>query len=136
MGQCNAVIFCTKGDAAPLLCIRYTCWLVLAIHGRLCWPPQGASAHQVGPRSVKGYGNMDLLVVPHTACTVYGPAGKRINMKKVIGYIASHFRRDKVWPGCLRPDCQVLLACDDSRSMAEDSPRAQYGSSVRRMCIA
>lgn len=50
-------------------------------------------------------------------------AGKRINMKKVIGYIASHFRRDKIWLRRSRPDkrrYQVLLACDDSRSMAEN----------------
>jgi hypothetical protein len=30
--------------------------------------------------------------------------GKRINMKKVIAYIASHFRKDKIWMRRSRPD--------------------------------
>jgi midasin len=43
-------------------------------------------------------------------------------MKKVIGYIASHFRKDKIWMRRTRPDkrrYQVVVAVDDSRSMAE-----------------
>lgn len=31
-------------------------------------------------------------------------AGKRINMKKVIAFIASHFRRDKIWMRRTHPD--------------------------------
>lgn len=31
-------------------------------------------------------------------------AGKRINMKKVIAFIASHFRRDKIWMRRTQPD--------------------------------
>ena len=41
-------------------------------------------------------------------------------MKKVIGYIASHFRKDKIWMRRTRPDkrrYQVVLASDNSRSM-------------------
>lgn len=36
--------------------------------------------------------------------TVTVPAGKRINMKKVIAFIASHFRRDKIWMRRTHPD--------------------------------
>ncbi len=31
-------------------------------------------------------------------------AGKRISMRKVIAYIASHFRKDKIWLRRSRPD--------------------------------
>ncbi|EFJ44763.1 hypothetical protein VOLCADRAFT_121252, partial [Volvox carteri f. nagariensis] len=66
-----------------------------------------------------------LILEPTLASKLAGDyrTGKRINMKKVIGYIASHFRRDKIWLRRNRPDkrrYQVLLACDDSRSMAEN----------------
>ncbi|CAG9322147.1 unnamed protein product [Blepharisma stoltei] len=48
--------------------------------------------------------------------------GKRINMKKVIAYIASQFRKDKIWLRRTRPtarEYQVLLAIDDSFSMKQ-----------------
>ncbi|XP_058222016.1 midasin-like isoform X2 [Rhododendron vialii] len=48
--------------------------------------------------------------------------GKRINMKKVIPYIASHYRKDKIWLRRTRPnkrDYQVVVALDDSLSMSE-----------------
>ncbi|XP_049392141.1 midasin-like [Solanum stenotomum] len=48
--------------------------------------------------------------------------GKRINMKKVIPYIASHYRKDKIWLRRTRPNkrnYQVVIAVDDSRSMSE-----------------
>ncbi|XP_053995785.1 midasin isoform X2 [Hylaeus anthracinus] len=48
--------------------------------------------------------------------------GKRINMKKVIPYIASEFRKDKIWLRRTKPskrDYQIVLAIDDSSSMAD-----------------
>ena len=50
-------------------------------------------------------------------------------MKKVIPYIASQFRRDKIWLRRTRPSrrtYQIVLAVDDSRSMRENAcaPRA------------
>ncbi|KAI7985390.1 Midasin [Camellia lanceoleosa] len=48
--------------------------------------------------------------------------GKRINMKKVIPYIASHYQKDKIWPRHTRPnkrDYQVVIVVDDSCSMSE-----------------
>ncbi|CAH0516376.1 unnamed protein product [Peronospora belbahrii] len=48
--------------------------------------------------------------------------GKRINMRKVIPYIASQFRKDKIWLRRTRPSkrqYQVMLAIDDSESMAD-----------------
>ena len=47
--------------------------------------------------------------------------GKRLNMRKIIPYIASEFRKDKIWLRRTRPskrEYQVMLAIDDSQSMA------------------
>ena len=49
--------------------------------------------------------------------------GKRINMRKVIPYIASGFRKDKIWLRRTKPSkrqYQILLAVDDSSSMADN----------------
>ena len=50
--------------------------------------------------------------------------GKRINMKKVIPYIASQFRKDKIWLRRCKPNkrnYQILICIDDSQSMRENS---------------
>ncbi|XP_065840955.1 midasin-like isoform X3 [Oscarella lobularis] len=47
-------------------------------------------------------------------------SGKRLNMKKIIPYIASGFRRDKIWLRRTKPSkrqYQIMLAVDDSSSM-------------------
>lgn len=49
--------------------------------------------------------------------------GKRINMRKIIPYIASQFRKDKIWLRRTKPskrDYQIILAVDDSKSMANN----------------
>ncbi|KAK6914996.1 hypothetical protein RJ641_020113 [Dillenia turbinata] len=65
-----------------------------------------------------------LAMEPTLASMLQGDykTGKRINMKKVIPYIASHYRKDKIWLRRTRPnkrDYQVIVAVDDSRSMSE-----------------
>ncbi|KAJ1295332.1 hypothetical protein BS78_01G216000 [Paspalum vaginatum] len=65
-----------------------------------------------------------LVMEPTLASKLQGDyrTGKRINMKKVIPYIASHFRRDKIWLRRTKPNkrnYQVVIAVDDSQSMAE-----------------
>ncbi|RCV42665.1 hypothetical protein SETIT_9G233700v2 [Setaria italica] len=65
-----------------------------------------------------------LVMEPTLASKLQGDyrTGKRINMKKVIPYIASHFRRDKIWLRRTKPNkrnYQVVIAIDDSRSMSE-----------------
>jgi len=50
--------------------------------------------------------------------------GKRINIKKIIPYIASQFRKDKIWMRRTKPnkrDYQVMIAIDDSQSMRENN---------------
>jgi len=47
--------------------------------------------------------------------------GKRLNMRKIIPYIASQFRKDKIWLRRTRPskrEYQVMVAVDNSESMS------------------
>ncbi|RPD62626.1 midasin [Lentinus tigrinus ALCF2SS1-7] len=65
-----------------------------------------------------------LILEPTMATRLKGDyrTGKRLNMKKIIPYIASEFTKDKIWLRRTRPsqrEYQVLIAIDDSRSMAE-----------------
>lgn len=52
--------------------------------------------------------------------------GKKLNLRRIIPFIASEFRKDKIWLRRTKPNkrvYQVLLAVDDSSSMA---PIAKY----------
>ena len=65
-----------------------------------------------------------LILEPTLATRLKGDyrSGKRLNMKKIIPYIASEFTKDKIWLKRTRPsqrEYQVFLVLDDSRSMAE-----------------
>ena len=63
-----------------------------------------------------------IILEPTKAKSLKGDykTGKRINMKKVIAYIASSYRKDKIWLRRTRQtarEYQVLLAIDDTFSM-------------------
>lgn len=63
-----------------------------------------------------------LVLAPMLATRLKGDyrSGKRINMRKVIPFIASQFRKDKIWLRRTMPSkrCyQVVVAIDDSKSM-------------------
>ncbi|AET39337.1 AAA family ATPase midasin Ecym_4273 [Eremothecium cymbalariae DBVPG len=48
--------------------------------------------------------------------------GKRLNMKRIIPYIASQFRKDKIWLRRAKPSkrqYQIMIAVDNSKSMSE-----------------
>ncbi|CCA66844.1 related to midasin (AAA ATPase) [Serendipita indica DSM 11827] len=65
-----------------------------------------------------------LTLEPTKATRLRGDyrTGKRLNMKKIIPYIASEYTKDKIWLRRTRPsqrEYQILLALDDSRSMSE-----------------
>ncbi|KAG9045124.1 hypothetical protein FS837_006982 [Tulasnella sp. UAMH 9824] len=65
-----------------------------------------------------------LILEPTRATRLKGDyrTGKRLNMKKIIPYIASEFTKDKIWLRRTRPsqrEYQVLVALDDSKSMSE-----------------
>lgn len=60
--------------------------------------------------------------------------GKRLNMRKVIPYIASQFRKDKIWLRRTKPskrDYQICLAIDDSSSMVDN-----HSKQVSKHCCA
>jgi len=65
-----------------------------------------------------------LILEPTLATRLKGDyrTGKRLNMKKIIPYIASDYAKDKIWLRRTKPsqrEYQVLISIDDSRSMAE-----------------
>ena len=52
--------------------------------------------------------------------------GKRLNMRKIIPYIASQFKKDKIWLRRVKPnkrEFQIVVALDDSSSMADNKSR-------------
>jgi hypothetical protein len=66
-----------------------------------------------------------LILEPTLAAKMRGDyrTGKRVNMRKVIAYVASQFKKDKIWLRRTKPSArqyQVLLAIDDSASMADN----------------
>lgn len=68
--------------------------------------------------------SLRLVLEPTQASRLKGDyrTGKRLNMRKIIPYIASDYTKDKIWLRRTRPsqrEYQVLLALDDSRSMAD-----------------
>ena len=65
-----------------------------------------------------------LILGPTLASKMRGDfrTGKRLNVKRIIPYIASEYRRDKIWMRRSIPskrNYQIMLAIDDSKSMDE-----------------
>jgi midasin len=63
-----------------------------------------------------------LILEPTVADKLQGDykTGKRINIKKIIPFIASQYKKDKIWLRRTKPNkrsYQVLIAIDDSKSM-------------------
>ncbi|CAL8311820.1 unnamed protein product [Lota lota] len=66
-----------------------------------------------------------MILEPTQAAKLKGDyrTGKRLNMRKVIPYIASQFRKDKIWLRRTKPskrEYQICLAVDDSSSMVDN----------------
>ncbi|EKX38424.1 hypothetical protein GUITHDRAFT_50534, partial [Guillardia theta CCMP2712] len=64
-----------------------------------------------------------LVLEPTMATKMRGDykSGKRINLKRIIPFIASQFKRDKIWMRRSLPvkrTYRILLAVDNSRSMS------------------
>jgi len=65
-----------------------------------------------------------LILEPTLATKMRGDfrTGKRLNMKRIIPYIASQYKKDKIWMRRTKPSkrqYQVMIALDDSKSMSE-----------------
>mmetsp|Transcript_2552 Transcript_2552/g.9614 ORF Transcript_2552/g.9614 Transcript_2552/m.9614 type:complete len:5361 (-) Transcript_2552:2473-18555(-) len=82
-----------------------------------------------------------LILEPSMATKLKGDykTGKRINMKKVIPYIASQFRKDKIWLRRTKPnkrEYQVLVAIDDSSSMKQSGAGEMALQAMTLICKA
>ncbi|KAL0473808.1 midasin [Neurospora intermedia] len=65
-----------------------------------------------------------LILTPSQSTKLSGSfrTGKRLNIKKIIPYIASSYKRDKIWMRRAIPtkrSYQILLCVDDSQSMGD-----------------
>jgi len=65
-----------------------------------------------------------LILEPTTATCLQGDylTGKRLNMRKLVHSIASDYTKDRIWLRRGKPaqrDYKILLAVEDSRSMAD-----------------
>lgn len=65
-----------------------------------------------------------LILAPTVATKMRGDfrTGKRLNIKRIIPYIASQYKRDKIWMRRSIPSKRsyhIMLAVDDSKSMGE-----------------
>ncbi|OTA01223.1 hypothetical protein A9Z42_0015340 [Trichoderma parareesei] len=70
-----------------------------------------------------------LILTPSQSTKLSGSfrTGKRLNIKRIIPYIASSYKRDKIWMRRSIPTkrtYQILLCVDDSKSMGESSSGA------------
>ena len=65
-----------------------------------------------------------LILEPTQATRMRGDfrTGKRLNMRRIIPYIASDYKKDKIWMRRTKPSkrqYQVMIAMDDSKSMSD-----------------
>ena len=82
-----------------------------------------------------------LILEPTKATKFKGDfrTGKRLNMRKIIPYIASGFRKDRIWLRRTKPSAreyQVILALDDSSSMRDNAVRKTAYNSLAIICQA
>lgn len=69
-----------------------------------------------------------LVLEPTKASKLRGDyrTGRRLNMRKVLQYIASQFRKDKIWlrrTKLSKREYQIVLAMDDSSSMSDNQSK-------------
>ncbi|KAF2875171.1 hypothetical protein BDV95DRAFT_603934 [Massariosphaeria phaeospora] len=88
---------------------------------RALWINHEASTHSLSQQLTE---HLRLILAPTLATKLRGDfrTGKRLNLKRIIPYIASGYKRDKIWLRRSQPSkrsYQVLIALDDSKSMAE-----------------
>ena len=82
-----------------------------------------------------------LILEPTKASKLQGDfkTGKRLNMRKIIPYIASQFKKDKIWLRRVKPnkrEFQILVALDDSSSMSDNESREMALSSLNTLSSA
>lgn len=88
---------------------------------RALWLAHESATHSLSQQLTE---HLRLILAPTLATKLRGDfrTGKRLNLKRIIPYIASGYKRDKIWLRRSMPskrNYQVMIALDDSRSMAE-----------------
>jgi midasin len=88
---------------------------------RNLWLQHESATHSLSQQLTE---HLRLILAPTLATKLRGDfrTGKRLNLKRIIPYIASGYKRDKIWLRRSMPskrNYQVLIALDDSKSMAE-----------------
>ncbi|GIQ80187.1 hypothetical protein KIPB_000946 [Kipferlia bialata] len=82
-----------------------------------------------------------LILTPSQTTKMSGGyrTGKRLNMRKVISYIASDFRKDRIWMRRDKPEkrqYQIAVCIDDSLSMKEAGAGEPALEAVVALCTA
>jgi midasin len=80
----------------------------------------------VRPLSFNLTEQLRLILEPTQASRLEGDyrSGKRLNMKRIIPFIASEYTKDKIWLRRTKPfdrRYQIMIALDDSQSMSDPS---------------
>jgi midasin len=80
-----------------------------------------------------------LILAPTLATKLRGDfrTGKRLNIKRIIPYIASGYKKDKIWMRRSVPskrNYQIMIAVDNSKSMMEGGAAALAMESLALMC--
>ncbi|UPR03955.1 midasin [Chloropicon primus] len=106
--------------------------------GRAKWQSSSSSVESLVGELTE---QLRLTLIPTQISKMAGDfrTGKRLNIRKLIPYIASNFKKDKIWLRRTQPDkrkYQVLLAVDDSRSMIENKCEKFALDSVALLCNA
>ncbi|KAJ4986133.1 denitrification regulatory protein nirq [Stagonosporopsis vannaccii] len=88
---------------------------------RSLWIAHESATHSLSQQLTE---SLRLILAPTLATKLRGDfrTGKRLNLKRIIPYIASGYKRDKIWLRRSQPSkrsYQVMIALDDSRSMAD-----------------
>ena len=92
-----------------------------ATHAAQVWHHCSMTTHQFSLILTE---QLRLILSPTTATKLRGDyrTGKRLNIKRIIPYIASNYKRDKIWMRRSVPskrNYQIMIAVDDSKSMSE-----------------
>ena len=99
---------------------------VVSTSARVQWSKHRATTDSHAMRLCE---QLRLVLEPTLATRLQGDyrTGKRINMRRVVGYVASGFRKDKIWLRRTKPakrEYQVMVMIDNSSSMGEAGPIA------------
>ena len=107
------------GDSSPSQLVNSRSWT----ESRQLWRKHEQSTKDLSMGLCE---QLRLILEPTLATKMRGDfrTGKRLNMKRIIPYIASQYKKDKIWMRRTKPSkrqYQVMIAVDDSKSMAESN---------------